>query len=121
MPIPKDYRDILNSLAGKSENGQVNWKSNRFGVEVAVNESKFLIWAGTDEETGEPFVSFALHDLTGKTLDSWFVDGSDYDYDFMSRLHNSAKRHALGIPQRLAELKDIIEKASVVGDQKQPK
>lgn len=121
MPIPKDYRDILNNLAAMSDDGRVKWKSAPFGVEVAVKESKFVLWAGTDEETDRPFVSCSLQNHAGKTLDSWFVDAGDADFDFMNRLHGAAKRQAMGITKILAELRDVIESSSVVGEQKEPK
>jgi hypothetical protein len=121
MPIPKDYRDLLNALVGKTDDGRVNWRADSTGVEVGVDDSKVAIWAGTDERTDEGFVAFALKDLAGKTVDSWYVDAGDEHYDFMNLFFLSAKRQALGIPDRIAKLKDSILNATTVGDPKTSK
>jgi len=118
MPIPKDYRDLLNALVGMTDEGRVNWRADSTGVEVVVDDSKFAVWAGTDERTDEGFVAFALQDLTGKTVDSWYVDDGDEHYDLMNVFFLSAKRQALGVPDRLAKLKDSILKSTTVGEPK---
>jgi len=116
MPIPSDYRPILDSLSARTDEGRVFWRSGKFGIEVGIDGSKFALWAGTDEETANEFVSFALQDGAGKTIDSWYVDENEDDYDYMRRLFNAAKRFALGVPQRLAKLQEIISNAQTIGD-----
>jgi hypothetical protein len=116
MTIPKDYIDIVNRLLRMTNEGRVNWKAGTFGVEVNIEKSRFSMWAGTDEHTDEPFVAFALLSSNGQTLDSWFVDSSDDDFALMNNLHSAAKRYAGGIPQRLVELRSILESAKTIGD-----
>lgn len=116
MPIPKDYREIVSKLMRMTNEDRVNWKAGNFGVEVTVDRSRFTLWAGTDEHTEEPFVSFALMESNGQTLDSWFVDANDDDFELMSNLQGAAKRHAMGIPQRLSELRNILDSAQKIGD-----
>ena len=116
MPIPSDYRDIVVSLLEKTDTGHVHWKRERFGIEVEVENSKFTLWAGTDENSDEAFVAFSLNEANGATLDSWYVDENDEDYDLMRRFFAAAKRYAHGIPQRLSSLKESIENLGYVGD-----
>ncbi|TYC60720.1 hypothetical protein ETQ85_04800 [Zoogloea oleivorans] len=116
MPIPKDYKDIVTALFEKTNAGRVNWKNSRFGIEVKVDKSKFKLWSGTDENTDEAFVAFALNDLNGSTMDSWYVDEGDADYDQMTLLFSAAKRYANGVPQRLSELKNVILKLDFLGE-----
>lgn len=115
MPIPSDYRDIVKTLLERTEMAEVNWQTTKFGVEVPIDGSKFNLWAGTDENTEEPFVSFGLADAHGNPLDTWFVDAGDTDYELVDRLFQAAKRHALGVPQRLKQLREILKKSSVIG------
>ena len=114
--IPKDYRDLLMDLFKLTENGQASWKSDPHSVEITIDNDKFVLWAGTDERTDEGFVSFALRDLAGNTVDSWFSDAADSDYVFMNALFLSAKRHALGIPERLAKIRAKIAGANSIGE-----
>jgi hypothetical protein len=116
MPIPKDYKDIVTTLLEKTNTGRVNWKKSRFGIEVKVEKSGFKLWSGTDEHTDEAFVAFALNDVNGATIDSWYVDAGDVDYDQMTLLFAAAKRYAHGIPQRLSELKNAISNLEFLGD-----
>lgn len=116
MPIPSDYRSIVDSLVASTDEGRVLWRSGKFSIEVSIDGSMFALWAGTDEETGHEFVSFALQDGDGKVIDSWYVDENEEDYDYMRCLFNSAKRFALGVPQRLAKLQEILTKSQTIGD-----
>jgi hypothetical protein len=120
MPIPSDYRDIVASLLTKTDNGRVHWTRGRFGIEVEVEKSIFTLWAGTDENSEQAFVAFSLNDANGSTLDSWYVDENDEDYDLMRRFFAAAKRYAHGIPQRLSFLKESIASLGYIG-QKQKK
>jgi hypothetical protein len=115
MSIPNDYQELLGTVAELTDKGRVNWKFDGHAVEVLLEEDRFVIWAGTDERTDEGFVSFALKDKRGETLDSWYLDAGDEQYDFMNRLFLSAKRHALGIPDRLARIRDLLSKDGIVG------
>lgn len=117
MSIPNDYRDLLNSLTDLTDNARVNWKFDGHGVEVLIGKERLLIWAGTDERTDESFVSFALKDKAGNTLDTWYLDADDEHFDFMNRLYLAAKRHALGIPDRLKRLQESLKKGGVVGEE----
>ncbi|GDY35484.1 hypothetical protein [Acidovorax sp. NB1] len=114
--IPKDYRDLLNDLYKLTDSGKATWKSDQHSVEITIDDNKFVLWAGTDERTDEGFVSFALRDLAGNTLDTWYVDAGGSDYDFMNALFLSAKRHALGIPDRLAKIRAKISGVKSIGD-----
>lgn len=115
MPIPNDYRELTSSLASLTDQGRVNWKYDGFGVEVLLEDDRLNLWAGTDEHTEQRFVSFALKDRRGETIDSWYVDEADIDYDPMNRFFLAAKRHALGIPDRLARIQSAIRKDGVIG------
>ena len=115
MAIPNEYRDIVETLATATNEGRVKWAATKFGIEVAVSGSKFVVWAGTDEEQERGFVSFALSDKDGNTLDNWYVDEGASEYDLMRSLYAGAKRQAMGIPERLANIRNEINKAEIVG------
>lgn len=116
MPIPSDYKEIIDTLLSATENGRAKWGKVKFGFEISVLESKFLIWSGTDEESNQEFVSFALTDDNGKTLDTWYVDGLEGDYDKMHRLFAGAKRQALGISKILAKIQTAIQSGGTIGE-----
>ncbi|HMQ14163.1 MAG TPA: hypothetical protein PKD21_12000 [Candidatus Competibacter phosphatis] len=118
MAIPNDYKDIVETLYLATDEGRVKWTQARFGFEVTVQGSRFQIWSGTDEENGQAFVAFALADEKGKTLDSWYVDESESEFEWMHKLFYGAKRQALGISKILAGLKEVIGKGGVIGDEK---
>lgn len=113
MPIPVDYEDIIQSLTTNTEAGHLNWTSNVFGYKAEIANSQFSTWAGNDEETDVPFVAFALNDLSGNTLDTWFIEPYDDDYERMRIFHALAKRHALQIPDRLAKIKTALKEMEV--------
>jgi hypothetical protein len=116
MPIPTDYDAFLADLNERTDKGEVNWKFERLTVELILDDERIAIWAGTDEQTEEGFVSFALKDKQGEMLDTWYLDAGDEDYDFMNRFYLAAKRRALGIPDRLARIREKMSKSLVVGD-----
>ena len=92
------------------------WRKDKYAIAVAVDKSKFTLWAGTDEHTDEPFVAFGLADNKGSVIDSWYVDESDEDYQVVQQLYKAANRHALGVPNRLKELNAIISGLKIVGE-----
>lgn len=118
MPIPSDYKEIIENLFVATDSGRARWESTKFGFEISVLESRFMIWSGVDEENGVAFVSFALTDERGKNLDTWYVDESDGDYELMHRLFSGAKRQALGISKILENLKSAIKSGEVIGGAK---
>jgi hypothetical protein len=119
MPIPNDYHEIVNMLANKTDKGAVHWRSEKFDVSVVFDGARFAIWAGNDEHSEEPFVAFALQDSSGSTLDSWYVEEDEgSDYTLMHHLYKAAKRHAMGVPTKLKQLRDSLAAAEEVGDPK---
>lgn len=115
MPIPSDYQNIVDNLLSATEAGRAKWGRTKFGFDISILESKFIIWSGTDEESDQGFVSFALADDAGKNLDTWYVDETDSDYDKMQRLCNGAKRQALGIAKLLSSLQVAIQSGEIIG------
>lgn len=115
MSIPNDYREFLSSLAELTDKARVNWKFDGHAVEVLIENERIVVWAGTDERSDQAFVSFALRDKSGNTIDTWYLDDGDGDFDFMNRFFLSAKRHALGVPDRLKRLRESLTKDGVVG------
>jgi len=115
MPIPNDYEDIVETLLEKSNSGLARWRSGQFGVEIELEDARFTMWSGNDEHTGDAFVAFALNNVNGATLDSWYVDDGDSDYDKMRLLFAAAKRYADGIPQRLKSIKEQLANATSIG------
>lgn len=118
MPIPADYCEIVDSLLDKSNKGLAHWTRGQFGVQIELDDARFTMWSGTDEHTEEAFVAFSLNAANGATLDSWFVDERDSDYDQMRLLFAAAKRHADGIPERLKNIKEQLAKATMIGKEK---
>lgn len=117
MPIPHDYLDILTTLADQTDKGLVNWKYEGNNVDVLLDNERIVMWAGTDERSDEGFVSFALKDSAGETLDLWYLDAGDEHYDFLNLLFLGAKRHALGIPDRLARIREHLVKIAITGNE----
>lgn len=115
MSIPSDYRDLLTTLAERTDKGEVKWKLLGHTVEVLLDQERISMWAGNDERTDEGFVSFALKDKEGEILDLWYLDADDVDYDYLNRVYLAAKRHALGVPDRLARIRDQIKKSTKIG------
>ena len=116
MPIPNDYRDIVDMLLKKTDEGNVYWNNEKFDISVSIDGSRFGMWAGNDENTEEPFVSFGLQDSKGVTLDSWFVEENEgSDYTLMLRFYQAAKRHAAGVPNKLEQLRRSIASSERIG------
>jgi hypothetical protein len=118
MPIPKDYLDIVVKLLDATREGRARWYAGHSGPIITVAGSQFATWAGTDEETEVPFVSFALQSPKGEMLDSWYVDAGDAHYELMSQLYQGALRQARGIPNRLESVKKALETNKVIGEEK---
>lgn len=116
MAIPNEYIEIVKLLVEKTKEGQVNWRSDRFSIYVFFEGARFIMWAGNDENTDEPFVAFALGDKKGATLDSWFVEGREVsDYSIMFELYKSAKRYAAGVPDTLKKLREGLTSSNAIG------
>lgn len=115
MPMPNDYRDIIKALSLKTEEGNVEWRKDKYTVSVTVDHTKFALWAGNDENSDVPFVAFGMYGPQGNVLDSWYVDESDPDYAETIALYRSANRHAQGVPARLKELAGRISELKVIG------
>lgn len=109
MPIPDEYHAIIEVLLEKTGQGALDWVDNSSQISVIIDQSRFAIWSGSDEETNESFVAFALFGkIQSKPIDSWYVDESDRDYDIAYNLFKLAKRHANGVPDLLKNLAERI-------------
>jgi len=115
MSIPNEYRDIVSDLLIATNESRVNWYIDRHDVQVKLQDAIVKLWSGTDEQTEVPFVSFALSDLKGKLIDTWFLDQGDNEYDHVFRLYTEAKRKALGIPQKLEKLRAQLKSGGIIG------
>ena len=109
MPIPIDYVGVIEQLEESTLAHILEWKNQKFGFETAIANSKFSIWAGDDGDTGIPFVAFAMLDESGNTLDSFYVEPDDDDYETMRLFFSMAKRYALKIPSRLESVKKALQ------------
>lgn len=116
MPIPNEYTEIINTLFTASKEGRVKWTSTGIVMEVILSGSHLNIWAGTDQENGQGFVSVSLTNMEGKSLDTWYVDEDDSDFSYMQSVYGAAKRQALGIPNILASIQAAISGATIIGD-----
>jgi hypothetical protein len=117
MPVPNDYRDIIKALSAKTEEGNVAWRKDKYTVSVTVDNTRFSLWAGNDENSDVPFVAFGMYGPEGTMVDSWYVDESDADYAETFQLYKSANRHAQGVPARLKELAGKISQMKIIGAQ----
>lgn len=116
MPIPSDYKKIIQQLNVKSNNGQALWFRDRHSYSLVVDDKTTMtVWAGSDMNTDEQFVSFGLYDNKGTVLDTWAVDDSDEDFEVMHQLVTSARRIAHGIPDRLKAIESALASSGVVG------
>lgn len=115
MSIPSDYRDIIQGLLSATAESRVNWYIDRHDVQVRLQDVIVKLWSGTDEQTDRPFVSFALSDLKGKIIDTWFLDDGTEDYNIVFKLNSDARRKALGIPQKLDNLRAQLMEGGMIG------
>ncbi len=116
MPIPEDYKEIIKDLSQATAEGRVLWRDTKYGIEIKVSNSKFELWSGEDEDTGIPFISFALSDLFGRRLDGWYVEKGEAEFEFMHLFFSNAKRKASGIDERLTSIKEVIKASKIIGD-----
>ncbi|WP_339561021.1 hypothetical protein [Pseudomonas sp. EA_65y_Pfl1_P113] len=115
MSIPSDYREIIHGLLSATAESRVNWYIDRHDVQVRLQDVIIKLWSGTDEQTDLPFVSFALSDLKGKIIDNWFLDQGTEDYNIVFKLNSDARRKALGIPQKLDNLRAQLTGGGMIG------
>lgn len=119
MPIPSDYLDIVFDLLKATKDSRVNWQNENHTIVVRLPKTRVKLWSGTDEETNLPFVSFALTDVSGRSLDSWAVDEGDTDFDTMHTLYSLSRRIAFGIPERLKDLRSLLATSSTIGEEEE--
>lgn len=119
MPIPSDYLDIVFDLLKATKDSRVNWQNENHTIVVRLPKTRVKLWSGTDEETNLPFVSFALTDVSGRSLDSWAVDEGDTDFDTMHTLYSLSRRIAFGIPERLKDLRSLLATNSTIGEEEE--
>ncbi|APO80195.1 hypothetical protein BL240_01275 [Pseudomonas putida] len=113
--MPSEYREIVLGLVEATNESRVNWYIDRHDVQVRLQDAVVKLWSGTDEQTDVPFVSFALTDLKGKMIDTWFLDQGAKDYDHVFKLYSDARRKALGIPQKLESLRAQLNGNGMIG------
>lgn len=119
MPIPNDYKEIIKALTGKTEEGNVGWRKDKYTISVTVDNTKIALWAGNDENSDVPFVAFGLYGPHGAVMDTWYIDESDGDYAQVFQLYQSAHRHAQGVPARLKQLAGLISELKFIGSPNQ--
>jgi len=122
VPIPNEYVDIVETLLLATRGRRVRWRIGSHGISVGIAGSQFAVWAGTDEQTARPFVSFALQDAKGEILDSWNVDMGEREYEPMNELYQTAIRQAKGIPEKLKELQKTLKTlktGGIIGEEKE--
>lgn len=122
MPIPKEYREIILDLKSATDEGRVNWLTDRFNVSVQIAESIIELWGGEDSESDQSFVSCSLKSIVPRArdnaLDAWFLEEGDEEYPLVQQLYLTAKRQGLGIPGKLDEISKALKSSKKIGVKK---
>lgn len=119
MPVPLQYRDLMADLEKATSAGEVEWNVDKAGTSVFVElgENVLKLYAGEDEDSGS-FVSATLmlpsefqKTTPGRraSLDHWYLDEGDEDYQRIYNLIMAANRKAKGIDQRLEQMRRLLQ------------
>lgn len=122
MPIPDEYQEICQLLEEATQEGRVRWIDKQ-GTTVTVRLPEFNveIWSGEDEDSQKGFVAVGLRNHSSqKLMDNWYIEEGDNQYEFLYRLWQSARRHAMGIPGKLDSLRNLLKKGGQIGDEDLP-
>jgi len=116
MPIPSEYRDICDMLLKATNAGRVNWITKEGDFKVILPEYTFIIWSGTDEESNKEFVAVSLK-LPGdrKSIDNWYVEEGDVDFEKLTELVGKARRYAHRVPEKLDSFRKLLKGLAKIG------
>lgn len=128
MPIPEEYRSLVERLHQRTREGTVQWKSDKEGSRYYVSfqhsalsmsqlqQLDFSALGGLGLERPKP-LKFALYNDKGEVIDSFTLGADDDDYDTINELWRSAHRKAMRVDEAIRRLEAELEDTSSGKDQ----
>jgi hypothetical protein len=117
MPIPHEYREIIDMLIEATAQSRVVWVEKSGGTTVLVHLPEFdvEIWSGSDESETE-FVAVGLKVQHSKSyIDNWYVEEGDEHFDKLLLLFRAAQRRARNIDEKLQTLRNYLAHPGKIG------
>jgi hypothetical protein len=120
--IPDSYRVLIQSLANKTSERAVNWKStaDRDTLVIYFKDFSLSIASGWEDQgyNEDPLAAILvnIYNDAGEIIDSFTVREGHEDYQRMEQLHAEARRKALRIDEAIASLMQQLESDSPIGD-----
>lgn len=117
--IPNIYKDIIDGLQTKSQNGEANWRTTGRDNEYIIYFQKFSlsILYGYDENDESYYISISIYNENGESIDSFWVGNNlKEEYEFLQQLYQSAKRKALRIDEAITEIFSEVNKKGIIGN-----
>ena len=119
--IPEIYKEILDRLHIKSQNGEANWRTTGRDNQYIIYFQKFSlsIIYGYEESDNSCYILLSIYNENGESIDSFYVDdNSKEEYEFLEKLYQSAKRKALKIDEAVSEMLLEVNKKGIIGADK---
>jgi hypothetical protein len=113
------FDELVNRLYERTEKGQVNWQPTSDEDEFIVyfQDLSLSMRTGIDEDEDE-FITIALRNQSGKTVDSRYFWGGMSDksmWEKVSALFSAARRIALKIDEAFDQIMKELDSKGIVG------
>ena len=114
MPEPINYDEIVDGLVQKTDEGKIAWSQvyseNNFSCVLEGGEFTFKVEKRYDHDADETSLSLTMNDNQGNEI--FRVDAPERLAlgRKLSNLHESARRQALDVEQKISAVKNILKK-----------
>jgi len=120
--IPESYRELIDKLSRRTNDGKVNWKSTSHEGTFIVDFREFSlsIMSGYDSEENESFVRFTILNSAGQELDYFLVTERESRWLFAYNLYSEARRKARNIDLVIGDITKELESEGPAGEEDRP-
>lgn len=123
--IPEMYIEIIDKLADKTREKEINWKPSSQEKIFLVNFPSFSIsirevYYIDVQRRKKGRIEFNVINDDGDKIDSFSVNEDDVQWQHCHELYSGARRIALGIEEAVKKIKDELKKDGVVGEKLTP-
>jgi hypothetical protein len=118
MAEPLDYRNVLEKLRDKTQAGRVGWRVVPGYVagdtfECDLEQYKFTVWRDSDGFIARMEVLNVPSSIFTVRAEEQIIYRSDESrqmYELLSDLYELARRKALSVPEKLADVAELLDR-----------
>lgn len=120
--IPERYKELVQKLSQRTNDGKVNWKSTSDEKTFIIDFREFSLSISSyySRRDSSEYVNFQILDSDGEVIDYFNVSEGDTEWFLSHELYSESRRKARGIDLVIGDITKELESGGLVGEEDTP-